>query len=95
MTKTYWQGFIDGQRNMAMKIGQYSKNFNMKSITREEANKILAECSRGQFQRAVICYQGKWYDIRGMKEEKINEFIISLVGQEAFDRGAVNITVKL
>ena len=95
MTKTYWQGFIDGQRNMAVKLGQYSKNFKMKEITREQANQIIGECARGQFQRAVICHGGKWYDIRGKSDDEIQNFIISLVGKGVWDRGQVNIDVKL
>lgn len=67
----------------------------MKEITREEANRIIAEASGGPMQKAVICYAGKWYDIRGVPDDELNKFIISLVGQEAFDKGQVSIEVKL
>lgn len=95
MSKTYWQGFIDGQRSVAIKLGEYSKQFKMKQITREEANTIIGQARQGEFQRVVICYQGKWYDIRGMKEDEIHKAIISLVGQEKFDRGQVTVEIKL
>ena len=95
MSKTYWQGFIDGQRSVAIKLGQYSKQFNMKQITREQANDIIGQARQGEFQRVVICYQGKWYDIRGMKDDEIQNAIIALVGKEKFDRGQVTIEVKL
>lgn len=67
----------------------------MRQIERKEADKILADASRGPMQKAMICYAGKWYDIRGMKDEDLNKFIISLVGQRAFDKGQVSIEVKL
>lgn len=66
----------------------------MKSITREEANRIIGEARRGEFQRVVICYAGQWYDIRGMKEDEIQKAIISLIGKEKYDRGQVTIEVK-
>jgi len=88
MSRSYWQGFVDGQRNMAVKLGQYSKS--MKPITRQEANKILAECSHGQMQKAVICYKGRWYDCRGMDDDKINDFVISLLGQDVVNKGIAN-----
>jgi hypothetical protein len=67
----------------------------MREITREEANRVIADASGGPMQKVVICYAGKWYDIRGMKDDELNKFIISLVGQDVFDKGQVSIEVKL
>lgn len=50
-------------------------------ITRDRANEILIEASKGPRQQAAICYGGKWYDIRGMKPEEISAFVETLLGR--------------
>lgn len=50
-------------------------------ITRDRANEILIEASKGPRQQATICYGGKWYDIRGMSPQEIQAFIEKLLGR--------------
>jgi len=49
-------------------------------ITREEADRILVKMSHGTEQRCVLCYAGKWYDIRGMSDKALLLFQSKLTG---------------
>ena len=52
-----------------------------REITREQANEILVDASKGPMQRATICYGGKWWDVRGVDTEVLKKFINKLVGK--------------
>ena len=51
----------------------------MIEITREQANEIIADHWNKPRQKVVICYGGKWYDIRNSTEAEIQEFITKLI----------------
>ncbi len=66
-------------------------------ITREEANEIIKETMNGPRQICTISYGGKWYDVRGMSDEKRMEFIVGLTGvpeSELLDK-SMNLDVDL
>lgn len=51
----------------------------MIEITREQANDIIKEHWNKPVQKVVICYAGKWYDIRNSTEAEIQKFITKLI----------------
>ena len=62
-------------------------------ITREEANKLIANQAGKPMETLVMNYQGKWWDIRGMKNSDVQEFIGTLIGDKRVDVRHFNLSV--
>jgi hypothetical protein len=51
----------------------------LKEISREQANAIITKHMNDSYKKVVICYAGKWYDIRHLCEAEIMHEIDQLI----------------
>lgn len=70
-------------------------NPKVKEISREDANEIMFAHRDLPQQKVVICFAGKWYDIRELSFEEIEEFISYLTGipKENISKNSVDINL--
>lgn len=64
-------------------------------ITREEANEIIADQMYKPREQVTVCWQGQWYDIRGMNKDERWAFISSLIGEPVTEKDSINIDIDL
>lgn len=57
-----------------------------KKITRDEADIIILEWRKKhqpyEMKAATACYNGQWYDVRGMTNDELVEFGTKLMGRK-------------
>lgn len=51
-------------------------------ITREQANEIIAEQMKHPMRKTTICWKGRWWDIRELSEQEIENFITKIIQTE-------------
>lgn len=64
-------------------------------ITRERADEIIRDHLHGTRQQVVICYGGKWYDIRNLRPWEIERFITELFGRRIKPEERAHVEIRL